>query len=578
MNYKQMYQLAVTQMDDYLDGLTDRSYVKDENSSIYGLTAHFDMIYDSSIEASYMSNCLMGYCCKDSRHYRDKSLLPLVSKSISGLRKKLNEDGTNTMFQSNFRTGDQFALEGNSAILIMMYKTLSDDPDEKDIFNQMCDMVEDFARGCLNSGFHTPNHRWIEACALLMAHYVLTKAGKTRYTDQMLEKANKYLAEGVDCDEYGEWSERSAGMYNAHCDKVFLNIYKITKDKQYLDCVCRNLRLMTHYINDDYSIFTQNSRRKDKGERGTIQTFSKGRTFYADLYVPYYAIAGCLSKDNALSSIAVDIFEHSRLNGRNAIIELFYYVLYPELLDWEFEYVKGAIPKTFEHYLPKSNIFRKKTNLATYSFLANNPSFFQLQADGLRMQMRLCSSFFAIAQFVPTTMEKTENGYKMTMVAHADYKLPLDNPDGITTKNYWSIDYSKRKSIQDQDFKMSVELVFKDEDEFDVSFSLEGCDKVPTKVEIFLNEGLHCEIGDAVLTTSEGGNILSRGSSARIESEQGTLMDISGLFCRHLYYLGMRGSLNPIEGAFCLCATDFAPIERTIHFKLSKSNQARVFF
>ena len=127
----------------------------------------------------------------------------------------------------------------------------------------------------------------------------------------------------------------------------------------------------------------------------------------------------------------------------------------------------------------------------------------------------------------------------MTMTVHAEYKLPLDNPDGITTKNYWSIDYSKRKSIQEIDYRMSVEAVFVD-DGVDLTFSLSGCDKVPTKVEMFLDEGLRCEIGNAVMITKAGANAFSRGDTARLESENGTVMEISGLFCKHLYTSDMR--------------------------------------
>ena len=577
MNFKEIYFDDIERTDSALDNYTDSFVVKDPNSSIYGKGAHFDMMYDTSPELWSIRLCLSGYCCKDSRYYKNPNLLKEVSERIKVCRTKLNEDGTNTMFQSNFRTGDQFALEGTAYFLLIMFKTLSDDAYENQVFDELCCLVEDMARGCLNGGFHTPNHRWVESSGLLLTYYVLSKTKRTRYTEAMLEKAKKYLAEGVDCDEYGEWSERSAGMYNIHCDNAFLNIYYVLQDREYLDCVSRNLELMTHYIEDDLSVFTQNSRRKDKGELGTVQTFSKARHFYADLYIEPCSVVGFLNKDNRMASLAYKIYKDSRKQGRAASIPIYFFIMYPEMIDWEFEYIKNPLPKTFEHYLPNSNIVRKKTDLATYTFLAKNPAFFHIESSGINMRMRLCSSFFAIAQFVPQEMEKTENGYRMTMTAHAEYKLPLDNPDGITTKNYWSIDYSKRKSIQEIDYRMSVEAVFVD-DGVDLTFSLSGCDKVPTKVEMFLDEGLRCEIGNAVMITKAGANAFSRGDTARLESENGTVMEISGLFCKHLYTSDMRGSLNPIDGAFVLYATDFSPFEKTIRIRVFKTNERKVFF
>lgn len=577
MNFKELYFDDIEKIDNILDNYSDRFLVKDPNSSIFGKGAHFDMIYDISPELWSIYVNLSGYCCKDSRYYKNSDILTQVSERIKGCRSKLNEDGTNTMFQSNFRTGDQFALEGMCYYLLSMFKTLSDDAYENQVFDELCCLVEDLARGCLNGGFHTPNHRWVESSGLLLAYHVLSKTKRNKYTDAMLAKAKKYLAEGIDCDEYGEWSERSAGMYNIHCDTAFLNIYYVLQDKEYLDCVCRNLELMTHYIDDDLSVFTQNSRRKDKGEVGTVQIFSKARHFYADQYIEPYGVAGLLTKDSRFASIAYKIYKDSKEKGRYINIPIYYFIIFPELIDWEFEYIKDPLPKTFEHYLPDSNIVRKKTALATYSLLANNPSFFHIESAGINMRMRMCSSFFAIAQFVPEKMEKTEKGYRMTMVAHADYKLPLDNPDGVSTRHYWTIDYSKRKPIQEIDYRMSVEAVFEN-DEVRLTFSLSGCDKVPTKIEMFLDEGLRCEIGNAVMITKAGANAFSRGDTVRLESIQGTVMEISGMFCKHLYTTDMRGSLSPIEGAFVLYATDFAPFEKTIRIKLSKSNETRVYF
>ena len=63
------------------------------------------------------------------------------------------------------------------------------------------------AKGCLNGGFHTPNHRWVECAALLMCHNIFG-------WKELREKVDGYLSEGIDCDEYGEFTERSMGCYN----------------------------------------------------------------------------------------------------------------------------------------------------------------------------------------------------------------------------------------------------------------------------------------------------------------------------------------------------------------------------
>lgn len=575
MNFEKIYREGVENIDIWRERVPERLIVRDEKSEYFGQYASLQMLPENN-ELGFIKTAICCYCCKDSRHYKERKLLDDIEKySYIGIS-KLNEDGTNTMFQSNFRTGEQFGLERMSRPLLVFNKYLTDDEEERRAHKAVCELVERLAVGCLNGGFHTPNHRWVETAGLLTARRALMEAGFTTYTDKMLEKANRYLAEGIDCDEVGEWSERSAGMYNEHCDRVMLHIYEMTGNEEYYDAAYRNLMLMRYYINDDMSMFTQNSHRKDKGEVGSMPMFYKATTYFSDIYVLNYVRAAYLKKDAFLASLACDIFDSGTFGARHVLWEIESFLLYPDMATWEFEKVDGTIPSEYEIYQPKSNIVRKKTKNATFSLIADNPSFMHIDAGGIHMKMRMCSSFFAVAQFIPQKLEKTEHGYKLEMVAHGEYKLPLDDPDGVTTKEYWTIDYKARKAIQQIDLDMSVETVFT-EDGADFYVSVTGCDKVPTKLELAINPGLLCEVGDAAMMTKSGGSLFSRGTTLRLESSGGSVCEIDGLFCTHLYAEDMRGSLDPIDGAFTVYATDYAPLEKKISMKFSKANGPRMF-
>ena len=123
---------------------------------------------------------------------------------------------------------------------------------------------------------------------------------------------------------------------------------------------------------------------------------------------------------------------------------------------------------------------------------------------------------------------------------------------------------------------MGVEIVFCD-DGFDMFISTKGCDKVPTKVEFFMNPDLHLETEDMAIITNAGGNALSKGAKVRIESAEGTIAIIDGLFCKHLYTSDMRGSLDPIGGAFVLTATDYSPLDKKISVRLQKSTGRHMY-
>ena len=59
-------------------------------------------------------------------------------------------------------------------------------------------------RGLLEGGFHTPNHRWAIAS-------LLSCCGRLFGEEDLIQAAQIYLNEGMDCNADGEYAEKSAG-------------------------------------------------------------------------------------------------------------------------------------------------------------------------------------------------------------------------------------------------------------------------------------------------------------------------------------------------------------------------------
>src|SRR5690606_2938657 len=91
------------------------------------------------------------------------------------------------------------------------------------------------------------------------------------------ERAYKYLNEGIDCNEYGEYAERSSGNYNHVNNEQMIILAKETGDPSYLEYVRRNLDMMINYFEPDGTIFTGNSTRQDRGKK-----------VYPDIYYNQY--------------------------------------------------------------------------------------------------------------------------------------------------------------------------------------------------------------------------------------------------------------------------------------------------
>ena len=79
--------------------------------------------------------------------------------------------------------------------------------------------------------------------------------------------AEAILKEGNDCNEDGEYAERSAGNYNRINNDAMIMLAVATGDESYYAPVLRNLEMMLTYIDPDDSIFTNNSTRWDMGKK-----------------------------------------------------------------------------------------------------------------------------------------------------------------------------------------------------------------------------------------------------------------------------------------------------------------------
>ena len=126
---------------------------------------------------------------------------------------------------------------------------------------RILDMVEHIVRqgayGILQGGFHTPNHRWAIASVLMTCSRLFD-------CEEMEQAAFTYLNEGIDCNEDGEFAEKSAGNYNRVNNDAMIMLSEATGDPSYEQNALRNLRMMLTYWEPDDSVFTANSTRFDK--------------------------------------------------------------------------------------------------------------------------------------------------------------------------------------------------------------------------------------------------------------------------------------------------------------------------
>lgn len=111
----------------------------------------------------------------------------------------------------------------------------------------------------MRGGVHTPNHRWEVSSALVGLHCFLGDK-------DLKERAEEWLAEGIDIQPDGLYSERSPN-YAAYVTNPCLIALSRRMDRpEYLDIVDKNLQAEASLMRPDGMLETIQSRRQDQNE------------------------------------------------------------------------------------------------------------------------------------------------------------------------------------------------------------------------------------------------------------------------------------------------------------------------
>jgi hypothetical protein len=145
-------------------------------------------------------------------------------------------------------------------------------PELRDVTAALAEIAGAASGGLLTGGVHTPNHRWEPCAALARLH-------RSFPDSRLLDRVDTWLAEGVDIDAEGLYSERSAN-YAAHVSNPSLLLLADVLGRTDLwDAVERNLTATLDLIRPDGTVETVHSRRQDQNH-----------PFPLAAYLPHYRL------------------------------------------------------------------------------------------------------------------------------------------------------------------------------------------------------------------------------------------------------------------------------------------------
>ena len=527
--------------------------ILDEKSPCYGGFADPNGIVQAKFSIYRVATMTAAYCNEDTVYYHDGRVLDSILLGLDYIRRVQHENGLFDYITCNFFSAPDTAFCIKKLLPVYRYlagkaKT-SDLPEgEQGILEKVEHIVRAGAYGLLEGGFHTPNHRWAIAS-------VLMTCGKLFHCGEMEKAAFTYLNEGIDCNEDGEFAEKSAGNYNRINNDAMIMLSEATGDDSYEQNAVRNLRMMLTYWEPDDSVFTANSTR-----------FDKDRLVYPKDYYMEYLNMGMKYQIPEFLQMCNSIFEIVDRKHITSPDFLIWFMLNPEYRKLEFE---GSYKRPdFHSFYRESGIARGQQGRFTYTVMNGKSNFFYIHNGTMKLELKVAGSFCEHRAFKSEKMEQlSDREYHLSQTMRGWYYLPFAEKPG--TSDWWKMDNASREKKLGPDMQIDV-WVKEVENGVDVRVKTSGVEGAPWRIELAFSgvNFLTNDYTDMPLTGSEV--IVMKKGYTEVGNGNDALI-VGPCFGEHHFTEGKEDSEAKTAGAATLYLTDYTAFDHTIEIRNKRS-------
>lgn len=513
-------------------------------------------------EPGNCGNCadllLSAYYAPESAYYRDPEMLSAAERYLDALLRTQNPDGTIDLRETNYHdaTCAGFTVQVLGYTWRMLEKCGGNSAPETAIRQKLRLFLERAACGMCTGGFHTPNHRWVLSSALSLCFNILGD-------EECRRQISLYLAEGIDCDENGEFTERSAGIYNVVNDRSLIILSRELHMPELLQYVNRNLNMMYAYIEPDFSVFTLNSRRQDNGKAVYPVNYYDCYLYMALLTGdPHFAwmadkVLSLLEQAAARAGSPFEVYQNIGF-----VNHLSHYLAEEELKSFEpqMEEPDFDCMKFFKN----SNIVRMRSGNTSLTLMGGNQVFCVMQKGHTKVQFRMAAPFYAKGVFCsPEIEELGDGGYRLVFSYRWGYTRPF--PNGSPTPFWAEMDHASREKVNMITMEMEVVAHRLADGGIRLDTAVKNVDRLPSYVEVAFDGNGVFVTSDTVIDGTPGQSVILKGSEAKYYCQG----EEFSLYCpydgqQHTYTYNMRGGVPRRDHAFTVYLTSMGEVQRTI--------------
>jgi len=519
--------------DKHLKRLLD-SQIVDPQSQWYGAIPDQWGLHHCGAAAGLLRDGAAAYFHPESKYHAQEELFERMKLAADFLTRSQNDEGFIDLLVTNFNsppdTGFVVHRVATAAKLAQMNK-------DKAVLSLMKDFLLRAGQGLSKGGIHTPNHRWVVCSALAQINDIFPDK-------KYIKRIDQWLAEEIDIDEEGQYTERSTAGYNTVVDRALVVMAHKLKRPELLDPVRKNLDAMAYLLHPNGEVVTEISNRQDLNTRGTMEGY----------WFPLRYMA--ILDQNGLYASMLKPLEPEH-------IELPWLMEYPVLLkDLPSE---TPIPEDYEREYNLSGITRIRRGKTSVTIMhKRNSRWIALRrGDAVINAIRFASAFFGRGQFLPAVYERQGDGFYFKQKLSGPYFQPITDPQLLPVRNdQWS--HLKVKRETSEICTMVYEGRIRETTEgFELSISAQGTDNVPLAVEINLRKG-----GELTGVTAAPGSseafLLKEGFAEYRMGSDGFRFGPGT--CEHAY-VQVRGAEDKLQGP-SVYLTGYTPFQHTLTIQM----------
>jgi hypothetical protein len=500
------------------------SQVTDPSSPYRGGAADASGLYHAVAAGGVVETCAAAFVHSGSRFFRSPELLTRVRLAAGFLERAQGPHGNIDLITTNFNSPPDTGFVVHNVATAAAIASRHGAPE---IAAALVPFLRKAGQGMAAGGVHTPNHRWVVSSALAQINEILPDA-------RLVRRIDEWLAEGIDIDPDGQYTERSTLTYNIVTNRALIVMSAKLARPALLEPVRQNLRALVYLLHADGEVVTEISRRQDQYTRGGLSGYWFPLT--------YMALA---DRNGEFASMAREASAGVRLS---ALLE------YPALL--------GPLPPArplpddYERPFPAIGIARiRRGPLSATLVLGGSSRVIALRyGDAVVEGVRFATAFFGKGQFVPAAAEKVGGVYRMRQSLEGPYYQPLGR---VVTPETWTSTRPERRQSEIGRLEQSAEIS-EIRGGVRLRVKAEGTAGVPLAVEVTFREGGRLE-GCTALPDNPGSYLLERGS-AIFRTGKHTMRFGPGIASHR--YVQVRGAEPKLAGQ-TVYVTGFTPFDQT---------------